>query len=186
MVEAEGHVELLFHWIRVADAAGQGGGVHLPHGEHIADVRVGGHLLQIFVDVGAVGIEAAPIADIIVLEDGGLGDQVYHIEPEALDALCLPETQDVFYLLPYGRIIPVQIRLALVKEMKVPLAHLRRVGPRAAAELGLPVGGRRVRRALPEDVVRHLRDGGVAGGGAHARAGPVQLHGFGKKYRAGA
>ena len=135
VVEAEGHGQFFFIGIGVPDAVVQGSRGHLAHRNHIPDSGVRHQFLQILVDMRAIGVEAPSIAAVVILKHSGLGNQVYHIEAEPLDAFLLPEAEDVFQLLPYLRVIPVQIRLGLVKQMQIPFFQLRHVGPGVSAEL---------------------------------------------------
>ena len=160
MVEAEHHRELLFGGVRVADAVLEGGGGHLADGDHRVDPRVAREFLEELVDVAAVGVEAAAVALRVVFKDGGLGDEVDDIESEALDALFLPEANDVLQLLAHARVLPVEICLCHVKEMEVVFAERGDILPRVPAELRPPVCRRRVGRAVLEDVVVHI--GGIA------------------------
>ena len=89
----------------------------------------------------------------VVLEHCGLGDQVDHVKAEALDPLALPEAEDRRQLGPDGGVLPVQVGLADVEQMEVPLAQGGQVLPGRAAELGHPVGGGLVGAALFEDIV---------------------------------
>ena len=153
MVEAEHHREFLLGGVRVADAVLEGGGGHLTDGNHRVDPRVAREFLEKLVDVAAVRVEAAPVALIVVLEDGGLRDEVDDIEAESLDALFFPEADDVLQLLAHARVLPVEICLRHVEEVEVVFFECRDVLPRVPAELRDPVRGRCVGRAVFEDVV---------------------------------
>ena len=153
VVEAEGHGQLVVVGVGVADAVLQAGGGHLAHRDHPLDAAGGHQLLQVAVDVPAVGVEAAAVALVVVLEHFGLGDQVDHVEAEALDALALPEAEDRGQLGPDLGVLPVQVGLADVEQVQVPLAQAGHILPGRAAEFGHPVGGQLVGAALLEDVV---------------------------------
>ena len=155
MSEGEDHGQLPAVCPGIAEAVLHGGGGHLAHGD---DLRVLAEaltvqLVQKLVDAGAVGVEAAaiPLKVVGVLP---LADEVYHVEAEALHALAHPEAHNVLDFFPHRGVLPVQIRLGLVKEVEVVFAQLGHILPGVAAELALPVGGRSaVGLAGAEDVV---------------------------------
>ena len=103
------------------------------HGE-VIDAARGDQLLQVLVDVAAIGVEAAAVALVVILVKFGLGNDVDDVETEALDALRLPESQDVGHFLPHGGVLPVQVGLHDVVKMQIPFAKARHVFPRGAAE----------------------------------------------------
>ena len=104
-------------------------------------------------DAGAVGVKAAAVA-LIIVGVFALADQVHHVETEALHALVHPEADNLLYLTAHRGVFPVQVRLGLVEQVQVILAHLGRILPGTAAELALPVGGgAAVRPGGAEDVV---------------------------------
>ena len=104
-------------------------------------------------DVAAIGVEAAAVALKIVLIDLRLGNDVDDVETEPLDALRLPESQDVGHFLPHGGVLPVQVGLHHIVQVQIPLAQSGYILPCRTAEFGDPVGGTAVRRAVLEDVI---------------------------------
>ena len=104
-------------------------------------------------DVSAIGVEAAAVALIVILVKFGLGNDVDDVETEALDALRLPEAQDVGHFLPHGGVLPVQVGLHDVVKMQIPFAKARHVFPRGAAKFRHPVCRVTVGRAVLEDVI---------------------------------
>ena len=137
----------------VADAVFQRGGGHLPHRDHAVDAARGDQLLQVLVDVAAIGIEPPSIALKIILIDLRFGDDVDYIETEALDAFRLPEAQDVGHFLPHGRVFPVEVSLHNIVQVQIPLAEPWYIFPRRAAEFRHPVRRVAVGRAILEDVI---------------------------------
>ena len=87
-----------------------------------------------------------------------------HVDPEAARAAVQPEPQDVLELVAHGRVVPVEVGLAGVKEVQVVLAGasvgLGDARPGRAAEVRLPVVWRQV-AALPASVAEdeHLPGG---------------------------
>ncbi len=153
MVEREDHRELMVGRAGVAQAGVEGRGRHLAHGEHPVDARLAHQLLQVLVDMRPVGVEAPAVALVVVLEDLGLGDKVHHVEAEGVHALLAPKAHDVGGLAANLRVRPVEVGLARVEEMQVPLTHARRPLPGRAAELGRPIGRKLIGRAAAEEVV---------------------------------
>ena len=152
----------------VADAVLDRGGAHLAHGHHVLDPALAHQLLQVLVHVRPIGIEATAVALEVVLQALRLRDQVHHVEAKAAHALCLPEPHHVGKLGAHLGVVPVQVRLAHVKQVQVPLVERGHVLPRAPAKLRNPVrgrfaglGGRRVGRRIHKLVVRQVL--GVAG-----------------------
>ena len=95
--------------------------------------------------VGAARGLAAGLDD-LVAQRRLLEEAVGHVDPEAVDAAVEPEAQHVLEHRRDLGVAPVEVGLAGVEEVEVPLAVLD-LGPRGAAEDGLPVvGGRAVRR----------------------------------------
>ena len=155
VVEAEYHGQLVPVGAGVAHAVVQAGGGHLPHRDHVlvlAEAPLVEHP-QVFVDAGTVGVEAAAVPLVVVLQGPGLGDEVHHIEPEGPHAPAGPEVQHGEEFFPQVGVVPVQVRLGHVKEVEVVFAHFRAVFPGVAAELGHPVGGRGAGFPVPPDVV---------------------------------
>ena len=134
VVEIEAHRQLVIALSGVADAVFQRGGGHLPHRDHAVDAARGDQLLQVLVDVAAIGVEAAAVALVVILVKFGLGNDVDDVETETLDAFRLPEAQDVGHFLPHGGVLPVQVGLHDVVKMQIPFAKARHVFPRGAAE----------------------------------------------------
>ena len=163
MVEREGHRQLVEVGVGVADAVVDGGGAHLADGDHVIDAGLADQLLEVLVNVRAVGVEPSSVSLVVVLPDGGLGDEVHDVEAEARDPLGLPEAHDVDELGAHLGVVPVEVCLALVKEVQVPLVERGDVLPGAATELADPVGrglagvlGGRVWRGVDELVVREV------------------------------
>ena len=134
MVEIEAHRQLVVALSGVADAVFQRGGGHLPHRDHSVDAARGDQLLQVLVDVAAIGVEAAAVALVVVLIKFRLGDDIDDVKAKALDAFHLPEAQDVGHFLPHGGVLPVQVGLHDVVKMQIPFAKARHVFPRGTAE----------------------------------------------------
>ena len=153
VVEIEAHRQLVVALSGVADAVFQRGGGHLPHRDHAVDAARSDQLLQVLVDVATIGVEAAAVALVVVLIKFRLGDDVDDVETETLDALRLPEAQDVGHFLPHGGVLPVQVGLHDVVKMQIPFAKARHVFPRRAAEFRHPVRRVAVGRAVLEDVI---------------------------------
>ena len=155
MMEAEHHGQLLSILGSVTEAVFHGGAGHLAYRDNTL-VRAEGlfiQLLQIFVNVGSVSVEAAAVALVIILK-ASLADQVHHIEAEALYTFFHPEADHCFHLLPYLRVVPVQVGLGYIKQMQIVFIKLGNVFPGAAAELAFPVGGRlSVFFSLSENIV---------------------------------
>jgi predicted nucleic acid-binding protein len=139
MVEGEGLRELVVARCRVVDAVLDRGRAHLADRDHIVDARVVYQLLDILMHVRAVRIEPPAVALLVVLEDGRLRDEVHDVEAEARDALVLPELYDVDELGPHLGVVPVEVCLALVEEVQVPLVEGRHIFPGRATELRDPV-----------------------------------------------
>ena len=153
MMEAEDHAQLLFLGSGVADTVVQAGGGHLTDGGHICNACITNHFLQEFVDMTSVSIKTAAIADIVIFKNLRLGDQVYHIEAETLNALGLPEPQNILQFLTDFGIFPVQICLCYIEQVQIPFPQRGHIFPGRAAELGHPVGGDFIGGAVLEDVV---------------------------------
>jgi len=153
VVEIEAHRQLVVALSGVADAVFQRGGGHLPHRDHAVDAARGDQLLQVLVDVAAIGVEAAAVALKIVLIDLRLGNDVDDVETETLDAFRLPESQDVGHFLPHGGVLPVQVGLHHIVQVQIPLAEPWYIFPRRAAEFRHPVRRAAVGRAVLEDVI---------------------------------
>src|SRR5690606_18963792 len=81
------------------------------------------------------------------------------IHPEAVDPAVEPEAQNVEKLVANPATVPVEVGLARVENVQVPLAGravgLRDARPRRAAEDGLPVVGRLV-AARPPPLTEHV------------------------------
>ena len=144
----------------VADAVLDRGGAHLAHGHHVLDPALAHQLLQVLVHVRPIGIEATAVALEVVLQALRLRDQVHHVKAEPAHALCLPKSHHVGKLGAHLGVVPVQVRLAHVKQVQVPLVERRHVLPRAPAKLRHPVrgrlaglGGRRVHKLVVRQVL---------------------------------
>lgn len=71
----------------------------------------------------SVSIKTAAIADIVIFKNLRLGDQVYHIEAETLNALGLPEPQNILQFLTDFGIFPVQICLSYIEQVQIPFSQ---------------------------------------------------------------
>ncbi|MNZ98728.1 hypothetical protein D3C78_1180270 [compost metagenome] len=58
-----------------------------------------------------VGVEATPVAEVIVGEILLFGDQVNHVETQTVHPAIGPERADFFQLCAHLRVFPVEIRL---------------------------------------------------------------------------
>ena len=104
--------------IRVADAVRNRRRAHLADRHHALDAAVVHELLEVFVHMRAVRVEAAAIA-LRIVDEIAFRDEVDDVEAEALDALFLPEAQDGLELLAHFRILPVEVGLRDVEEVQV-------------------------------------------------------------------
>lgn len=154
-MERKRHRKLVLRWVRVADAVRDRRRAHLSDRHHALDAAVVHELLEVFVHMRAVRVEAAAVS-LFVIDEFSLRDEVDDIEAEALDALRFPEAQDVLELLAHRRVLPVEVGLRDIEEVQVPLAEMWHVLPGRAAEFRLPVRRRRIGRAVAEDVVIHV------------------------------
>lgn len=68
----------------------------------------------------SVSIKTTAITDIVIFKKLRLGDQVYHIEAETLNALGLPEPQNILQFLTDFGIFPVQICLSYIEQVQIP------------------------------------------------------------------
>ena len=113
----------------------------------------------------------------------GLGDQVDHVEAEALDALALPEAEDRGQLGPDLGVLPVQVGLADVEQVQV---HLPRLGTYAQAGppnldtqlvgslSGLPSGSpKQVGGGVVEHHVQHQADAALCRSGIVPKRGSM-------------
>ena len=83
VVEIEAHRQLVVALSGVADAVFQRGGGHLPHRDHAIDAARGDQLLQVLVDVAAIGVEAAAVALVVILVKFRLGNDIDDVETES-------------------------------------------------------------------------------------------------------
>ena len=156
VMEGEDHLQFLLGRIGVTDTVVQRGRGHLTDGHIARDAACLDQLLQILMDLGAIGVEAPAVALMIVFIDERLGDQVDHVKTETGNAFLFPETQDFGQLFTDSGILPVQVRLRHIKEMQVILAQGRDIFPGVSAEFGFPVGRRVAVHRIFEDIVVHI------------------------------
>ena len=84
-----------------------------------------------------------------------LDQTMRNIHAESIDPTVQPELQDVEERFTNRRLVPVQIRLAGIKEVQVPLVLVGSLRPRGVAEDRLPIVRRSIRVLrvnVPEDV----------------------------------
>ena len=153
VMEAEYHAQFLFLGSSVTDTVVQAGGGHFTNGGHVFDTGITNHFLQEFVDMTSVCIKTAAIADIVIFKNLRLGNQVYHIEAETLDALGLPEPQNILQFLADFGVFPVQICLSHIEQVQIPLAQSMHIFPGRTAKLGCPVRGDLIGSAFLKDIV---------------------------------
>ena len=153
MMEIKAHGQFFFFRSGVADTVFQCSGRHFPYSDHIVDSCISCKLFQILVDMRTVCIKSSAVAFIIVLESIRFGDQIHYVETEALYALFLPVQDHLFQLVSHFRIVPVQIRLRHIEQVKVPFSKRRHILPCRSAELRLPVRRNLIRCSLPENIV---------------------------------
>ena len=198
-----GEVERLVHLVGAHPVRHLGQRLHPGFGDqHPVGTVLFEHLPPVAVDrvhavlrpVGHVGLVAAHAAALgigqVVGQAGGLDHPVGDIHPEAVDAAIEPEPQDLAEPLPDPRVRPVEVGLARVEQVQVPLCFLGRRrscgarrfrGPSAvaplrwsvlnprpgrAAEDGAPVVGRQVAvgsESVAEQVAAALRRAGAGG-----------------------
>ena len=104
-----------------------------------------------------------PVAEVPIGEACLFDEAVGHIDSEAIHAPVEPETEHTIKQAPDFGVFPVEIGLALIKNVEIPLARgsigVRNSGPCGAAEDGLPVVGGKltvVATTLPEHVALAL------------------------------
>ncbi|CAH0322719.1 hypothetical protein SRABI128_04971 [Microbacterium sp. Bi128] len=156
VLELKHHVHLGPGGVGVQDGVVHGHAGHFADGEQFAgalreDFPV--HLLQELVHAGAVDVERGAVTKELavghraVRERGVLGDEVDDVHPEPVHASVQPP---VHHLVDRGadlRILPVQVRLLLRKDVQVVLPGGLVELPRGPGERRAPVG--RLRRLAP-------------------------------------
>ncbi|MNY44601.1 hypothetical protein D3C86_1796410 [compost metagenome] len=142
----------------------QGGGGHFAHGHQAARLEhVAAHLLQELMDPRPVGIETATVPLGIGREILLFGNQVNHVEAQAVDAFVCPELAHLLQFFADRRVFPVEIGLLGGKQMQVILAAVGMPLPGITAKFGTPVVRRGITFAIAPDVelaeraVRFLR-----------------------------
>lgn len=134
------------------------GGGHFAHRHQVARGKdIAAHLLQKFVRSRTIGIEAPAVARGIGREGLVFGDNIDHVEAQAVDAAIGPEFADFFQLRAHRRIFPVQIRLLDGVQMQIVLLAFGVPLPGVAAKLRLPVVRRRGRFAVAPDIELTIR-----------------------------
>ena len=89
--------------------------------------------------VGAATVAVSVLPCRTVRKSFRLGDQADHIHTETINAFFAPPVHHVKYRITHLRIIPVEIRLLLGKQMQIIHICLRIILPRRTAEDGSPV-----------------------------------------------
>ncbi|SBL41070.1 Uncharacterised protein [Klebsiella oxytoca] len=158
MVEVKGHREFAAVERRIFLAMFKRGGGHFAHRHQISRGEdIAAHLLQKFVRSRTVGIKAAAIASGIGREGLVFGDNIDHVEAQAVDAAIGPKFADFFQLCAHGRVFPVQIRLLNGVQMQIVLLAFGVPLPGVAAKLRLPVVRRGGRLAVAPDIELAIR-----------------------------
>ena len=119
MMEAEYHCQLMLLRIRVTNTVRKRGGRHLTDRDVSVKPAFCRQALEILMNVGTIRIESASIPFVIVLKYRRFGNQIHDVEPESLYPLALPEPDDICELCTDLGVIPVEIRLADVKEVQI-------------------------------------------------------------------
>ena len=139
VMKVEGHRQFFRLRSRVANAVFQTGGRHLADVDQVmAFEHFAVHLLQVVVDVRAVGVEA-PTVTVVLGEVRRFGNQVDHVQPETADAFVTPETHHLEDFGTHLGVVPVQVGLSVVEQVQVVLTGLGLVLPGRTAKLGFPV-----------------------------------------------
>ena len=100
----------------------------------------------------AVGIKAATIALLVIREGLIFGDQVHHVEAQAVNATIGPELTNFFQLVANRWVFPVEIGLLGGKQVQIILTTFGVPLPGVTAKLGSPVVWWCVRRAVAPDI----------------------------------
>ena len=158
MVEVKGHRQFAAVERCILLAMRKRGGGHFAdrhqtaRGEHIA-----AHLLQKFVRSRAVGIEAAAVAIRIGRKGLVFGDQIDHVEAQAVDAAIGPELAHFFQLRAHRRVFPIQVRLLNREQMQIVLLAFGVPLPGVTAKFRAPVVGRRGGFTVAPDIELAIR-----------------------------
>ena len=86
-------------------------------------------------DMWPVGVKAPAVSYGVVLKDSRLGNEINNVEAKTIDTFVVPETHYVGKLGSDVWVVPVEVRLRGVKEMKVPLMKCGNPFPCASAKL---------------------------------------------------
>ena len=124
MFKLEDHVQLFFVTAGILLRFLQRHTGTLTHCDRVSSIQdSSSHLLKIFMDMRTVRrlIEAGISVDarLSVRQIRFLRDQADHVHTESVHALIQPPIHHVKYLIPYFRVVPVQIRLFFRKQMKI-------------------------------------------------------------------
>ncbi|MNF83774.1 hypothetical protein D3C84_661040 [compost metagenome] len=141
VMEVEGHRQLFGARPRITNTVFETGRRHLADIDQVMTFEhFAVHLLQVFVNIRPVGIEASAVG-IVLGKVRRFRDQVDHIQPEPAHTFIPPESHHLENFGAHLRVVPVQVGLSVIEQVQEILAGLSLVLPCRTTKLGLPVIG---------------------------------------------